>query len=220
MTLQLFAHPFSSYCWKVEIALYENATPFELRILDGEHPGNSEEWVRRWPLAKMPVLVDGERTVAEASVIVAYLQALHPGPVRLIPDDPWAAAQVGMLDRVFDLHVQSPMQAVVNDALRPAEAPRDPYGVARAKEALEKVYAWLDGELAGRTWAAGEDFTLADCAAAPALFYADWVHPIAGEQATLKAYRARLLERPSVARTVEEARPYRPFFPLGAPDRD
>ncbi len=220
MTLQLFAHPFSSYCWKVEIALYENATPFELRMIDDEHPENGAEWLRRWPLAKFPVLADGERTVAETSAIIAYLQAFHPGPVRLIPDDPWDAVQVSMLDRVFDLHVQTPMQQVVADALRPADAPRDAYGVEKAKEALTRVYAWLDRELAGRTWATGDAFTLADCAAAPALFYADWVEPIADEHATLKDYRARLLARPSVARAVDEARPYRAFFPLGAPDRD
>ena len=218
--LELFAHPFSSYCWKVKIALYENATPFVLRMIGPDHPENDAEWRRRWPLAKMPVLADGDRTVAETSTIIAYLQAFHPGPVRLIPDDPYDAVRVQMFDRVFDLHVQSPMQAVVSDALRPADAQRDPYGVAMAKEALEKVYRLLNDELTGRIWAACDDFTLADCAAAPALFYADWVQPIAGEHATLKAYRARLLARPSVARAVEEARPYRAFFPLGAPDRD
>lgn len=218
MTLQLFGHPFSSYCWKVEIALYENATPFEFRTV--EDPDNAAEWLRRWPLAKFPVLVDGERTVAETSAIVAYLQAFHPGPVRLIPDDPWQAVRVQMLDRIFDMHVQSSMQFAVNDALRPADVPRDPYGVAKGKEALDRTYAWLEGELAGRTWAAGEAFTLADCAAAPALFYADWIHPMPEQLATLKAYRARLLARPSVARAVDEARPYRHLFPLGAPDRD
>ena len=219
MTLQLFGHPFSSYCWKVEIALYENDTPFEFRIIDPDHPDNGAEWLRRWPLAKFPVLADGERTVAETSAIVAYLQAFYPGQVRLIPDDPWEAVQASMLDRVFDLHVQTPMQQVVADALRPADA-RDTYGVAKAREALVSVYAWLDGELGGRQWAAGDAFTLADCAAAPALFYADWVEPIGEAHATLKAYRARLLARPSVARAVDEARPYRQLFPLGAPDRD
>ena len=124
-----------------------------------------------------------------------------------------------MMDRVFDNYVMNVMTVIVGDAMRPEEH-RDPYGVERARADLDKIYAWLEGELEGRDWACGADFTLADCAAAPSLFYADWVHPIADEHATLKAYRARLLARPSVARCVEEARPYRAYFPLGAPDRD
>lgn len=123
------------------------------------------------------------------------------------------------LDRIFDNYVMNVMQVIVSDELRPAEH-RDPYGVDRARADLDGIYAWLDGEMAGRDWAAGRDFTLADCAAAPSLFYADWAHPIANEHATLKAYRARLLARPSVVRCVEAARPCRGFFPLGAPDRD
>lgn len=143
----------------------------------------------------------------------------HPGPVRLIPQDPQAALHVRFLDRVFDNYVMGPMQRIVGDALRGA-AERDPKGVADAKARLDQSYAWLDGELKGRTRAAGEDFTLADCAAAPSLFYADWVHPIDERFGNTRAYRARLLKRPSFARAVEEARPYRSFFPPGAPDRD
>jgi glutathione S-transferase len=139
--------------------------------------------------------------------------------VRLIPADPAAAVKVRTLDRVFDNYVMNVMQVLVSDVLRPADQ-RDSYGVERAKVDLERIYAWLDGELAGRTWAAGDSFTLADAAAAPSLFYADWAHPIDGRFAALKAYRARLLARPSVARAVDEARPYRAYFPLGAPDRD
>ena len=141
------------------------------------------------------------------------------GAVPLIPADAKDAVAVRMLDRVFDNYVMGPMQAIVSDALRPEDA-RDPYGVAQARTALDTIYGWLDHELAGREWAAGDAFTLADAAAAPALFYADWAHPIGEDRTTLRAYRARLLARPSFARCIEEARPYRRFFPLGAPDRD
>ena len=217
--MQLFGHPFSSYTWKALIALYENDTPFDFRILDPEHPENGAELARRWPLAKFPLLVDGERIVFEATAVIEYLAAFHPGPTRLIPADVGAAVVVRQLDRVFDNYVMNVMQVVVSDALRP-EASRDPYGVERARADLDRIYVWLDNVLEVTEWAAGGGFTLADCAAAPALFYADWVHPIADRHATLKAYRARLLARPSVARCVEGARPYRAYFPLGAPDRD
>ena len=219
MTLQLFGHPFSSYTWKALIALHENDTRFDFRMLGPEHPDNAAELARRWPLAKFPLLVDGEVAIFEATTVIEYLEALHAGPVRLIPRDPEAAVMVRQLDRVFDNHVMNVMQVIVSDALRP-EGHRDPYGVDHARGDLDRIYAWLDGELAEREWAFGRNFTLADCAAAPALFYADWTHPIADEHATLRAYRARLLARPSVARCVEGARPYRGYFPLGAPDRD
>ena len=212
VSLVLWGHPFSSYCWKAAIALDETATPFDWRIVDGD---SDAEFRALWPLAKFPVLVDGEAVVAEASVIVEYLD-LHHGPVPLIPADRAAALDARFMDRVFDLHVQSPMQAIVGDAMR---GKRDPEGVERARAALDTAYAWLDARMAGREWAAGDAFGLADCAAAPALFYADWVHPIAAF-ANLRAYRARLLARPSVARAVEGARPFRHLFPLGAPDRD
>jgi glutathione S-transferase len=123
------------------------------------------------------------------------------------------------MDRVFDNYVMTPMQKPVADALRP-EDQRDPYGVAEARAMLDKAYAWLDGKMAERTWAAGAEFSLADCSAAPALFYADWVQEIDPAHRHLRAYRSRLLERPSFARAVDEARPYRGYFPLGAPDRD
>jgi glutathione S-transferase len=219
MSLQLFGHPFSSYTMKALIALYENETPFDFRMLDPDHPANGEELARRWPIAKFPLLVDGGTTVFETSAIIEHLAAFHPGLVKLIPPDAKAAVPVRMLDRVFDLHVMSPMQAIVSDALRPKEA-RDPYGVTQARAALYTIYGWLDHTLGGRQWATGDAFTLADAAAAPALFYADWAHPIGEDRPTLKAYRARLLARPSFARCIDEARPYRPFFPLGAPDRD
>jgi glutathione S-transferase len=219
MSLQLFGHPFSSYTMKALIALYENETPFEFRILDQDHPENAAELARRWPIARFPLLVDGETTVFETSAIIEHLSAFHAGPVQLIPADAKAAVPVRMLDRVFDSHVMGPMQTIVFDARRPEEA-RDPYGVKQARSALDTIYAWLDHALTGRQWAAGEAFTLADAAAAPALLYADWVQPIAAHLATLKAYRARLLARSSFSRCVSDARPYRRSFPLGAPDRD
>jgi glutathione S-transferase len=219
MALELFGHPFSSYTWKALIPLYENATPFTFRNVDPGEPDNHAELARRWPIAKFPLLVDGDRQVFESSAIIDYLDAFHPGAARMIPADPWQAVRVRQLDRVFDNYVMNVMTIAVGNALRPEEH-RDPWGVERAREGLDKIYAWLDGELAGRTWAAGDAFTLADCAAAPSLFYADWVHPIGEDRATLRAYRARLLARPSVVRCVEDARPYRHYFPLGAPDRD
>jgi glutathione S-transferase len=219
MVVQLFGHPFSSYTWKAEIAFYEKDTPFEFRMVDPEHPENGNELSRRSAVGKFPLLVDGDDAVFEATAIIEYLEAAHCGPIELIPVNPEAAVKVRMMDRVFDNYVMNVMTVVVGDALRP-EQHRDPYGVERARAGLDRIYAWLDGELGGRTWACGTDFTLADCAAAPSLFYADWVHPIGDQYATLKAYRARLLARPSVARCIEQARPYRAYFPLGAPDRD
>jgi glutathione S-transferase len=154
----------------------------------------------------------------ESSAIIEYLQLSYPGPVRLIPEEPAAALEVRLLDRVFDNHVMALMQRVVGDALRPPER-RDPVGVEETKAALDMVYGWLESFLVGRQWASG-NFSLADCAAAPSLFYADWVRPNDGRFPALAAYRARLLARPSFARAVEEARPYRSYFPPGAPDRD
>ena len=219
MSLALYGHPFSSYTQKVLVALYENGTPFEFRCLGPDTPQHAAEWLRRWPLRKFPLLVDGERNVVETSVIVEYLQLVHPGPVRLLPADPMPALEVRFLDRFFDLHVMSPVQHAVNGALTGDPVKRQE-ALAFAEEKLELAYAWLEGQLAGRTWAAGADFTLADCAAAPSLFYADWTHPISASFALLRSYRARLLARPSFARAVDEARPFRPLFPLGAPDRD
>lgn len=215
--MKLYAHPFSSYCQKALIALYENETPFEFKLLEDE--ASMAELATLWPLKRFPVLEDEGRTIFETTSIIEHLAVHHPGPVRLIPDDPAAAVEVRMMDRVFDNYISSPQQKVVFNAIR-TEADRDPYGVADAKRMLETAYAWLDKRLAGREWATDHGFSLADCAAAPALFYADWTHPIDDRFATLKAYRARLLARPSMARAVDEARPYRAYFPLGAPDRD
>ncbi|HEV2680438.1 MAG TPA: glutathione S-transferase family protein, partial [Rhodanobacter sp.] len=171
----LYGHPFSSYTQKVLIALYENGTSFEFRCLGPDTPQHSTEWLQRWPLRKFPLLVDGERNIVETSIIIEFLQLVHPGPVRLLPPDPMAALEVRFLDRFFDLHVMNPVQHAVGGALTGDSVKRQE-GLALAVEKLERAYAWLEGQLAGRTWAAGADFTLADCAAAPSLFYADWTH--------------------------------------------
>lgn len=219
MTLQLYFHPFSSYCQKVLVALYENDVPFEPQLLDGPESPASRRLAELWPMQRFPVLVDGDRTILEASCIIEYVGLSWPGPVRLIPEDPRAALEVRMLDRFFDNYVSTPQQKVVFDALQP-ESDRDPCGVMQARAMLETAYAWLDQRMAQREWAAGDGFSLADCAAAPFLFYADWTHPIGAAHPHVLAYRRRLLQRPSFARAVDEARPYRPYFPLGAPDRD
>jgi len=214
--LELFLHPFSSYSWKVLIPLYENGTPFTYRMI--EQPENGAELYRLWPIGKFPLLVDDGKPIYESSTIIEHLQRHHPGPVQFIPEGD-AGIEVRMLDRIFDNHVMTQMQRVVSDALRPPER-RDPVEVEQARAALGKIYGWLDGWMAGRQWAAADAFSLADCAAAPSLFYADWVHEIPEALTHLRAYRARLLARPSVARAVDEARPYRSYFPPGAPDRD
>jgi glutathione S-transferase len=218
---ELFAHPFSSYSQKVMIALYENATPFSLRLLDGSAEAMAE-LSARWPLKRFPILVDVDETVMESSIIIEYLQQAYPGPVQLIPSAPKAALQVRLLDRFFDTYVMGPMQTIVHNQLRP-EAQRDPTGVATARAMLETAYQWLEDRLATAqtTWVAGDDFSLADCAAAPSLLYADWVCEIDDRRfATLRAYRTRLLGRPSYARCLDEARPFRGYFPLPVPDRD
>ncbi|MBK6851335.1 MAG: glutathione S-transferase family protein [Burkholderiales bacterium] len=219
MPLQLYFHPFSSYCQKVLVALYENATPFVPRQLDGPDSPAMRELAELWPMKRFPVLVHGDHTVIEATCIVEYLGLHLPGPVRLIPEDPKAALEVRVMDRFFDNYVSTPQQKIVFDALRPP-ADRDPYGVQQARDMLDTAYAWLDHKMAARVWAAGDDFSLADCGAAPFLFYADWAHPIGEQHVNLRAYRRCLLERPSFARAVDEARPYRAYFPLGAPERD
>jgi glutathione S-transferase len=172
-----------------------------------------------WPIKKFPVLVDEGRAIMESSIIVEHLDIYYPGPARMIPEDSREALEVRRLDRFFDNYIATPMQKIVLDQIRP-EKDRDPYGVTEARAMLDKAYDWLDRTLAGRDWATGATFSLADCAAAPSLFYADWAHPISDKFAHVRDYRGRLLAQPSFARAVDEARPYRQFFPLGAPDRD
>jgi glutathione S-transferase len=216
--MKLYAHPFSSYCQKAEIAFYEADIPYALQMLSPDNPASGAELAALSPVGKFPLLVDGEAVVFEATAIIEHLAARYPAAAPLIPGGE-AGVQVRMLDRVFDNYVMHPMQTLVGDRLRD-EADRDAYGVAQARKNLETIYAWLDTQLAGRTWVAGGDFSMADCAAAPSLFFADWAQPIDPKHATLKAYRTRLLARPSVARAVDEARPFRSYFPLGDPGRD
>lgn len=217
--LALYGHAFSSYTQKVLIALYENDTPFEFRSIGPDTPEHTKEWLRRWPLRKFPLLLDGERDVVESSIVIEYLDLTRPGKTRFVPSDPMAALDVRFLDRFFDLHVMHPMQHAVGGALTGDLAKRRD-ALAFAEEKLELAYAWLEEHLDRRTWAAGEAFTLADCAAAPSLFYADWTYRIGESYPLLRAYRSRLLARPSFARAVDEARYFRSNFPLGAPDRD
>lgn len=217
MTIELFAHPFSSYCQKTITAFYENDIPFELRMLEPGSPA-SDELARIWSIGKFPVLREGERVVPEATGIIEYLHIHHPGPVRLIPEDADAALQVRTLDRFFDNYISTPQQKLVFDLIRQEEE-RDPRGVAEARAMLDKAYAWLEAHMVGREWAAG-DFSLADCAAGPFLFYADWSHPMDGRFPNVAGYRQRLMARPAFKRCIDEARPYRAFFPGGAPDRD
>ena len=217
MALTLYAHPFSSYCQKVLTALWENDAPFTYRHL--EHPGAAEERAALWPFGRFPVLVHDGSTIAESSIIIEYLDIHYPGATRLLPDDREAALEVRFMDRFFDNYVMAAMQKPVFAALRSDGAGKD-VAMAEARTSLDTAYAWLDDRLAGRRWAAGDEFSLADCAAAPSLFYADWVHQIGPQFPVVRDYRSRLLARPSFVRAVDEARPYRPFFPLGAPDRD
>jgi glutathione S-transferase len=217
MSLTLYAHPFASYCWKVLIALYENATPFSFRLV-----GDAAAWAELeslWPLKKFPLLRDGDATVVESSIIVEYLMRRYPGATQMIPVNDDAALSVRFMDRFFDNYVMSPMQTLVADRMR-TEAERDAKGVADARKMLDTAYGWLEQQLAPQAWASGGTFSLADCSAAPALFYADWVHPIGDRFPGVLAYRGRVLARRSVARVVDEARPFRNLFPKGAPDRD
>lgn len=218
MSLVLFGHPFSSYTQKALIALYADGTEFEYRAMNVENPEPFfAELKAYWPFGKFPVLLDGRRALAESSVIIEHLQAHHRGPNEWIPDGD-LGRRVRFLDRFFDLYVMNTMSKIATDPLRPEDS-RDDFGVDVARKDLNIAYDWVEGQL-GTPWAAGDSFSLADCAAAPALLYADWVEPIGDGRPRLAAYRERLLDHPAVSRCVEEARPYRPLFPRGAPDRD
>jgi len=208
----LYYHPLSSYCWKVLIAFYENGTPFEPRML--EEPGVAQECRERWPLGKFPVLHDRmrDKTVAEASIIIEYLARHEPGTFRPFPADPDAALEVRLMDRLFDNYVMTPMQMLVANRLR-AEEQRDSLGEAEAREGLARAYALLEQRIGNRRWAGGWDFSLADCAAAPSLFYADKIVPLREDHPLLGAYLDRLEARPSFARVLEEMQPWWSQFP-------
>ena len=216
--LQLFGHPFSSYTQKALIALYADGTEFEYRKLDVENPEPFFAELRRyWPFGKFPVIVDDGKAIAEATVVIEHLQVHHPGPNEWIPEGE-TGRRVRFLDRFFDLYVMNNMQKISTDPLRP-DGCRDDHGVEVARADLNTAYDWLEEQMPQDGWFAG-DFSLVECAAAPSLFYADWVEPIGDKRPKLGAYRARLLAHPAVSRCVEEGRPYRNYFPRGAPDRD
>jgi glutathione S-transferase len=214
MPLTLYLHPLASFCHKVLIALYENGTPFESVVVDFSDPRSAAAMMGRWPAARIPVLHDtsGDRTVPETSIIIEYLQEHYPGQRRLLPDDAGWRLHARLWDRFFDLYVSVPMQKIVTDRLRP-ENERDRLGVAEAHKTLDVSYGMVEAHLAGKTWATGSDFSIADCAAAPGLFFASIVHPFDDDHPNLKCYFERLLERASFRRVLAEARPYFSMFP-------
>lgn len=214
--LALYGHPFSSYTWKALIALYAGETPFTFRMLGPDEPENGARVAAASPLGKFPLLVDGDAEVFEATSIIEHLWLHHPGPAPLLPDDPAEAAQVRMIDRVFDNYVMAPMQAAVAEYMRGSG--KDQARIDEACSQLERVYGWLEGWL--QRYVPRAEISLIECAAAPSLFYADWIVPIPSSCPRLVAYRAHLLALPAVVRCVEDARPYRGYFPPGAPDRD
>lgn len=216
--LALYGHPFSSYTWKALIACYANETPFEFRMLDPDHPEHGAVVAAASPLGQFPVLVDGAQTIFEASCIIEYIHLRYPGSAPLLPADPAAALDLRMLDRVFDLAVMTPMQEIVSEHIRSPGMP-DPAVEGRARDKLDRSYRWLNAWLKTNP-RRGDAITLVECAAAPSLFYADWVYPIPMQFDALRQWRAHLLGLAPIARCVDEARPYRPLFPLGAPDRD
>jgi glutathione S-transferase len=214
MSLKLYFHPLSSFCQKALVALYENDTPFEPQIVDLGDEASSAEFKRIWPIGKFPVLRDEakDRTVPESSIIIEYLVQHYPGRTQLVPADADLARQTRFRDRFYDLHVHEPMQKVVGDRLRPA-ASKDPYGVEQAKTRLRTAYGMIEQDMATKSWAMGDAFSMADCAAAPSLFYANLVMPFGDTHRNVARYFGRLMERPAFARAVKEAQPYFHMFP-------
>jgi glutathione S-transferase len=214
MSLVLYGHPLASFCHKVLIALYENGTPFENRIVDLSDESSRADLLGFWPIGKMPLLRDEARdsTIPETSIIIEYLEQYYPGPIRLLPLEIDRALQVRLWDRFFDLYVQTPMQTLVSNHMRP-EGTADEREVEAAKATLATAYSMIEKQLVDKPWISGDGFTMADCAAAPALFYAETLIPFSQEQRNLRAYYDRLLARPSFGRVLEEARPYFKFYP-------
>jgi glutathione S-transferase len=215
MTLRFHFHPLASFCHKALIALYENEIPFEPVMIDFGNPESADAFRALWPIAKMPVLEDRarEKLVGESSAVIEYLDRHYPGTIRFVPDDAELVWQVRMWDSVFDSYLHEPMQKIVTDNLRPAGR-NDPEGVELAKAQIRASYDFLEQSFAGRTWIVGETFTLADCSAAPALFYADTVVPFGREHVWLADYLERLMARPAYARVLSEAEPYFKFVPV------
>ncbi len=213
MALKLYYHPLSSFCWKVLVALYENDTPFERVLVDLGNAESRAAFLKIWPIGKFPVIQDDVRDwmVPESNIIIEYLARNHPGRSKLVPDDPDLARQVRMRDRFFDLYVQVPMQKIVGDRLR-AEGRKDPQGVEEARAQLRTAYGLIEADI-GTQWVMGETFSMADCAAAPALTYANMVEPLGKDHPKTAACLSRLTARPSFARVLKEAEPYRHMFP-------
>ena len=211
MSLTLYYHPLSSFCHKVLIALYENATEFEKRIIDLASDADRAELQGLWPLGKFPVIRDRarQRNVAETTIIIEYLDRFYPGEHPLVPNDWDTALEVRLWDRVCDHYLQAPLQQIVFDRLRDAHG-----DLTRERSTLQTTYGMLDRQLASRIWLASADFSLADCAAAPALFYASTLEPFPDDYGHLKAYFDRLMNRPSVQRVIDEARPWFSFYPF------
>ena len=216
MSLTLHFHPLSSFCHKALIALYENDTPFTPKLVNLQDEAERAAFRALWPIGKFPLLQDAarDRMVPESSIIIEYLDDHYPGGTRFIPEDPDLARQTRLRDRFLDLHIHLPMQTIVGDRLRPADN-KDPYGVEQARDLMGRALGILERAMGKQTWAMGETFTMADCAAAPALFYADKVAPLAGKFPDVAAYLGRLKGRPSYARVLTEAEPYMRFFPKG-----
>ena len=212
--LTLYFHPLASFCWKVLVPLYENETPFEPVLVDKANAESLARFEKVWPVAKFPVLHDHARdlTIPESTIIVEHLDTHFPGKTKLIPKDVDRARAVRLADRFYDNYVHQQMQRVVSNRLRPKEN-KDPFGVDEAKKTLSLAYDMIENDMKTRSWACGEDFTLADCAAFPALYYGNEVHPFGASHPNVKAYLDRLHARPSVKRVLEEAGPYLHMFP-------
>lgn len=215
MALKLYMHPLASYCHQVLIALYENDTPFTPQIVDLADQDARAAFVALWPTAKMPLLHDDEcaRIIPETTIIIEYLDRHYPGGHPLLPTSADARLEARLWDRLFDLYVMTPMQRIVANRIRP-DSERDARGAAEAASTLTMAYDMIERQMAERPWAAGAAFSIADCAAAPALFYAAIVVPFPQSHVHLAAYFERLMQRPSVTRTIDEARPYFQFFPF------
>jgi glutathione S-transferase len=214
MSLRLYFHPLASFCHKVLIALYENDTAFEPHIVDLADAASAAEFRKVWPIGKFPVLRDeaSDRTIPESSIIIEYLDRHYPGRTRLLPEDADLARRTRLLDRFHDLYVNVPMQKIVTDRLRPPGR-NDPQGVEEARALLATALDMVEEDMATKRWAMGDDFSMADCAAAPALFYADKVAPLGTSHRHAAAYLERLRQRPSFARVLAEAQPYFQNFP-------
>jgi glutathione S-transferase len=214
MSLKLYFHPLSSFCWKALIALYENETPFTSVSVDLSSETERAALLKLWPIGKFPVLRDEatDRTIPESSIIIEYLDNQYPGRTRFIPADGRLALQTRLRDRFYDLYVHLSVQKIVGDRLRP-KGSRDPHGVEEAKARIQSCYGMIDKEVAAKTWAMGEAFSIADCAASPALFYANRVVPFGDTHSHLAAYFDRLKARSSFARVISEAEPYFQMFP-------